>query len=132
MKYYYTTYPNGKIHKVSTSAMVGFSEIETDVDLEHHNDSITIVGGIIKDIGFPYANEDRNIRVEVTHKQVTEFTLNPMIKPLIDWAVGKPYIETENSIIIYLRDFQNDLMGEEETEQLLINLNVDIKRNENI
>jgi hypothetical protein len=77
---------------------------------------------------YPYANEGRNIRVELTDAQVTGIVLNSQTRPLMEWAYHVPNQKTDNGIVLWFIDFANDLMSEAETEGLLLSLGAVITR----
>jgi len=83
---------------------------------------------IADDVLFPYSSDGRDIRVELTDSQITGIVLNPETRPLMEWAYHVPNEKTSTGLVMWFKDFINDLMGESETEALLIKLGAIITR----
>lgn len=77
-------------------------------------------------IDYPFPT--RIIRVELTDAQITGIILNPQTRPLMEWAYHVPNRKTENGLIMWFQDFDNDLLSPEATESLLISLGANITR----
>lgn len=79
-------------------------------------------------LDYPFLDDGRIIRVELSDAQVTGIVLNEQTRPLMEWAYHVPNRKTNSGLIMWFRDFDNDLLSPEQTEGLLISLGAKITR----
>jgi hypothetical protein len=72
---------------------------------------------------FPYPN--RNIRVFIEHKQVTEMLLS-VYKPLIEYGLSIPHEKDSNGVTLWLEHLENEGMTAEQVTEALENFGANI------
>ena len=77
-------------------------------------------------LDYPFLADERIIRVELSNAQITDIILNEQTRPLMDWAYHVPNKKIYNGLVMWFRDFDNDLLSPEQTEGLLISLGAKI------